>query len=547
MKQNKSVMYIFLEGAAAVFVILMLGFFPLFYQNNYIDISSAKLSFFRVCVIGLFLFIVVFAALDWLQRFKEEMLVNSRVPQNKKTEKQRVTEVIREYLSGVSIPAWFAVVFVVGICIATIFSINPLESWQGKEGRKLGAMVWLLCVAMYMMLSKYLRPGKWMIWTFLVSNILVCILAILNFWAIDPLGMYENLMEAQHAMFISTIGNVNACASYLCMVLPAGMVLYFLCKDRKLQVITGIFLVLGFWTCYCTKSQSWLLGIGAAFLVLLWFAMCDHFHMRRFLELCSLFWVSSVLMKLTFSIGKMKNYLGLMFRYFMAEGFQNRVMLNGFVLLVMGILFGGGIFYIWKREKKEKELPYHTLRKGVFLFFALTAVAAVLLLVAANLNRNSWEGIFSWLNHLKLQDSFGSSRGYIWRISVKSWLDMPFWKKLTGYGVNCYHMLIQQYGGEGVADVFDGAILVDAHNEFLQFMTTMGIVGTVGYFGLLVSTAVTSFKKYVKQPEFLLGVAVVCGYAAQAMVNNPTVFLTPYLFLMLGIIRSMEKLGDVAE
>ena len=127
MKQNKSVMYIFLEGAAAVFVILMLGFFPLFYQNNYIDISSAKLSFFRVCVIGLFLFIFVFAALDWLQRFKEEMLVNSRVPQNKKTEKQRVTEVIREYLSGVSIPAWFAVVFVVGICIATIFSINPLE------------------------------------------------------------------------------------------------------------------------------------------------------------------------------------------------------------------------------------------------------------------------------------------------------------------------------------------------------------------------------------------------------------------------------------
>ena len=88
---------------------------------------------------------------------------------------------------------------------------------------------------------------------------------------------------------------------------------------------------------------------------------------------------------------------------------------------------------------------------------------------------------------------------------------------------------------------------MDAHNEILQFMITMGLVGTVGYFGLLISTAVTSFKKYAKQPEFLLGVTVVCGYVAQAMVNNPTVFLTPYLFLMLGIIRSMEKLRDVAE
>lgn len=547
MKQNKSVMYIFLEGAAALFVILMLGFFPLFYQNNYIDISSAKLSFFRVCVIGLFLFIVVFAALDWLQRFKEEMLVNSRIPQNKKTEKRSISQIIREYLSGLSIPSWFAVVFVLGICIATIFSVNPLESWQGKEGRKLGAIVWLLCVAMYVMLAKYLKPGKWMIWTFLMANMLIFLLSILNFWTIDPLGMYENLMEAQHAMFISTIGNINACAGYLCMVLPAAMSLYFLCKNRKLQLGTGIFLIFGFWTCYCTRTQSWLLGVGAAFFVLLWFAMCDHFHMRRFLEICGLFWVGSVLMKFTLLIGEMKNFMGLMFQGFKVEGFQNAIMLNGYVLLFMGILVAGGIFYIQNREKQEKELPYCTLRKGIFLFFAVIVTVAILMVVTANLNRETWEGTFSWLNHLKMYDRFGSGRGYIWKITVKSWLDMPFWKKLTGYGVNCYHMLIQQYGGEGVADAFEGAILVDAHNEWMQFMTTMGVVGTVGYFGLLISTAVTSFKKYAKQPEFLLGVTVVCGYAAQAMVNNPTVFLTPYLFLMLGIIRSMEKLGDVAE
>ena len=547
MKQNKSVMYIFLEGAAALFVILMLGFFPLFYRNYFIDISSAKLSFFRVCVIGLFLFIVLFAALDWLQRFKEEMLVNSRIPQNNKTEKRHISQMIREYLSGFSVPAWFVVVFVVGICIATVFSVNPLESWQGKEGRKLGAMVWLLCVAMYVMLAKYLRPGKWMIWTFLVANMLVFLLAILNFWAIDPLGMYENLMDAQHASFISTIGNVNACASYLCMVLPAGMALYFLCKDRKLQVASGIFLVLGFWTCYCTKSQSWLLGIGVAFLVLLWFAMCDHFHMRKFLEICSLFWIGSVLMKFTFFIGTKVNFQGLMFLFFKAEGFQNRIMLNGYVLLVMGILCAGGVFFIWNREKQGKELPYRALRKGVFLFVAVITILATLLVVAANLNRSTWEGVFSWLNRLKLQDTFGSNRGYIWKVTINSWLDMPVLQKLTGYGVNCYHMLIQQYGGEEVANVFGGAILVDAHNEILQFMITMGLVGTVGYFGLLISTGVTSFKKYAKQPEFLLGVTVVCGYVAQAMVNNPTVFLTPYLFLMLGIIRSMEKLRDVAE
>ena len=34
---------------------------------------------------------------------------------------------------------------------------------------------------------------------------------------------------------------------------------------------------------------------------------------------------------------------------------------------------------------------------------------------------------------------------------------------------------------------------------------------------------------------------------AQGLVNNPTVFLTPYLFLMLGMIKSMEKVENVEE
>ena len=46
---------------------------------------------------------------------------------------------------------------------------------------------------------------------------------------------------------------------------------------------------------------------------------------------------------------------------------------------------------------------------------------------------------------------------------------------------------------------------------------------------------------------FFLGVIVVCSYIAQGLVNNPTVFLAPYLFLMLGIIKSMERDRDAEK
>ncbi len=163
------------------------------------------------------------------------------------------------------------------------------------------------------------------------------------------------------------------------------------------------------------------------------------------------------------------------------------------------------------------------------------------------MKKGTWEGAFSALEHLRLQDDFGSGRGYIWRTTIQSWFELPLWDKITGYGVNCYHMFIQQYGGAEVAEYFGGAMLVDAHNEFMQILTTMGLLGVAGYFGLLISTAVRAGRKVQEKPALLMGVLVVCSYLAQGLVNNPTVFLTPYLFLMLGIINSMEKVENAKE
>ncbi len=551
MKEEKGIMRIFAEGAAGVYVILMLAFFPLYYQNNYIDISTAKLNFFRICSIGLAVLLAVFAGFGLLSQYKEDMQLKARMQNRNKgghlPGKEEERKTFRQRIAKISVPAWFTIIFVAGVCIATIFSVNPLESWLGKEGRKLGLMVWLLCVMTYVILGKYFKPGKWTVWTFIAGNAIVFILAILNFWSIDPLGMYENLALEQAGGFISTIGNVNACASYMCMVIPAGMAAYWFMKNKLLRNALGVFLALGFWTCYCTVSESWLLGIGAAFLVLLWFAISDHYHMQRFLEICGLFWIGSVLMKITVFAGESIGSRKHMFLSFVSGVLQNRIMLSGYVLAIEGILIAGVMLFIRNRQKKQKELPYRAIRKWIFGVLAVLAGIGILLLIIANLRQESWEGSLAFLNRLQIQDSFGSTRGYIWKTTMKSWAKMPLWDKVTGYGLNCYHMFIQQYGGSEVSEVFNGALLIDAHNEFMQFLTTTGLLGVVGYFGLLISTAVRSARQSLNKPQMILGIAVICAYIAQGMVNNPTIFLTPYLFLMLGIIKGVENLEDVSK
>lgn len=375
----------------------------------------------------------------------------------------------------------------------------------------------------------------------------MCLLASLNFWGVDPLKMYENLAAEQYGSFISTIGNVNACSSYLCMTAPAGMALYVVTKDKYLRAVSGVYLILAFYAGYCSHSESFLLGIGVSFLVLLWFSLCNHERMLRFLEVCVFLWIAGVVMKVMMLIAGTTDFVSYMYVIFKEAGLQYGLLLNGYLLAVEGILLAGVLFFVWNRKKSGKELPYNLIRKIIFIAVAAAAVIVIVAIAAANLKQSVWEGSLSALERLRLQDSWGSGRGYIWQTTVGAWLDLPLWDKITGYGVNYYHMFIQQYGGTAVSDYFEGALLVDAHNELLQILTTMGIVGTIGYFGLLISTIVKSAKKISLKPSLLFGIIVVCGYMAQGLVNNPTVFLTPYLFLMLGMIKSMEKAEDVGE
>ena len=331
------------------------------------------------------------------------------------------------------------------------------------------------------------------------------------------------------------------------MTIPAGMTLYFVAEDKYLKIGSGVFLALGFLAGYCAGSESWVLGFTVSFLILLWFAMRSHEQMQKFLEICVIYWLVSILLKIMVIIADASGFVSYMFVYFKSNKLQNGLMLNGYILAVEGILIAGILFFIWSRKKSGKDLPYGMIRKIIFIAVAVVAVIGILLIAAANLNRSTWEGAFSVLERLRLQDSWGSSRGYIWRLTVEAWLDLPLWDKITGYGVNYYHMFIQQYGGAEVTEYFGGALLVDAHNELMQILTTMGVLGVIGYFGLLISTIVKSAKRVVVRPSLILGVIVVCSYIAQGLVNNPTVFLTPYLFVMLGIIKSMERDRDAEK
>lgn len=515
---------------AALFVILMLGFFPLFFQDGYFNIAEAKLMFFYFCSAGLTVLTLVLAGTGYMQE--------------RKTRKagQRGAGVVKgnlkEMLKQIPLDSWFAIGLALSVVIATVCSVNPSESFYGIDGRHLGAIMFALCIAAYVILGKYLQPGIWMAWIFLASGGLVSLILILQFWGINVFHLWDDMLSSQIGMFASTIGNVNACGTYFCMILPVGMVLYYLSDGLLSRVLYGIFLTLGFYGAYATNTDGWILGLGVSFLVMLWFSLKNHDYAKRFLEMCLMFWGASLILKLTLIAGAEKTD-AFMKQLFLGLTLQN-FMVSRPVLLAEGIALILLLILVITAEKKNWEIPYGKLRKVFFIMIAVLFGFAAAAVLAANLSgEKQWEGMFQWMNRLKLQDNFGSGRGVIWKQTWIAWKKLPVGRKFFGYGLNCFHLFLYEYQGAELASY--GGRIVDPHNELLQFLSITGIFGTVSYFGLLISSAVTAGKQSRHYPVMMMGTVMILSYMAQSMVNNPTAFLMPTLFLYLGILKSLQR------
>ena len=126
------------------------------------------------------------------------------------------------------------------------------------------------------------------------------------------------------------------------------------------------------------------------------------------------------------------------------------------------------------------------------------------------------------------------SRPVIW--------ELPFIKKIIGAGPGSFYYLADAAFGDEMRQLY-GDPFIDAHCEPLHFLVTTGVLGVIGYFGAQISSVVLSLKKAKTRPEIIILGAAMLSYILQGSVNNPTVFATPQLFVMIGIAVSYKEKG----
>lgn len=543
---------------------LMLTIFPLYVIDGYHEIGGYKFSFFSG-VSALFLIPGLALALIW----QIGSLAGTGQKGGSRAGFLRFQRI--SCLDGC------VILYTAACLISYLQSDYKEDAWAGVNGWNMGLHTQLLMIGAYYLISRFfpwgekkrlVRGGKSdrcrreegsqstleqpvsgskggafgvavVIGGALVGSALTFLLGILHRFGIDPLGMYVGIDPSYQIRFLSTIGQATWYSSYVCTVLPIGLCLFYISRERKVRVWSGLYCVLGFMTLVTQNSDSAFAALAFLFLGMFLVSCRRRQGMERFLEcviLCAASFKAVGLLQWGFAGRAME--LGRLSMAF------SRGSISWFLLLAASAAY----LAILKREEstsgKSWEKTGKRLQKGVLIAVAggLVLTVGVIVLNTSGLLMR-WFGVASQNQYLLFNDKWGSDRGFTWKTAWEIYTQMPLMKKVFGAGPDCF--MAYSYGipdyAQKLNDYWKPDILTNAHNEFLNLLICVGAAGLLAWLAMLAAAALRFYRAGKDRPFVLMGLFTVFAYSAHNFFCYQQVCCTPFLFAILGLAEGLAR------
>ncbi len=485
------------QTLAWAYLLAMLGGFPFYFQNNYINIVASKKSFFQAATLSFLVPAALLGICSW-------------------------AAARRKYPCRPA--AWSAadlsaLAFMAVVAISCFLSPEGAEAFWGDKGRQMGGLFLLLCAGAYWGVSRCYEHREWVCGLFLFSASILWLIMACNFWGWDLLGMHSNLKKSQIPHFLGTLGNQNINASYSGVLVSLMLAFYYASEQTLHRFCFGGISVLGIYACYCSSSDSWLLAAGGALLLLLALSMGDAAQMLKWLKCCMAFACGSLAMGIMVSLARTLHWDSRFIQRFCRQTLLSSLSslpLSATALALLLLLYlcihrkgGAGRLMAWLKKYGNP-----LLAAGI-----LVGILAI------------------GISIFPLEDSFGTNRGYIWKRTLRNFRELPFWQKLFGYGPNCFYQSLQARFGAEMRELFDSPFL-DAHNEALQILSITGILGLASYLGMQLCLLSACLRRHRQEGIFLAGCVGITAYLLQGLVNNPSIFTLPPFFIFLGMVEN---------
>lgn len=408
--------------------------------------------------------------------------------------------------------------FVLLSCLSALLSGDVAEAFVGGANRYQGIVSLLCYLGIYHLFGRTARLSKRAFAALTAAFIISAVLGVLNHFGADPLGTVAPLSSFDRGRYLSTFGNINFFGSYICLFLPAFLYLACACKERTARIWMALCYAIGLAAAMTARSESTVLGLGAAILLL---PLCLSGEPEAFRRIPLVLLIGLTAMALMHAFNNL--FGGARF------SILTQVLLRPGVMLSFTVACCLAYFLL----RRTGEGTIKRLRRGLIVMYIGLIVLMIAALVLINTAFSNVPATGA-LRYLRFDGSWGTDRGAIWEFCLKTYREFPFWQKLIGGGPACV------LRADMVSPLFPDALLDTAHNEYLQYLLTGGALGLLCYLAMLIFTVRASLKKQcgIFPQALLMGVF---AYALQAVVNIAQPASTPLFFAVLAVLNGYIK------
>ncbi len=428
------------------------------------------------------------------------------------------------------------------VCLSALLSHYPETAWFGYREWYMGAVSQLLFVGIYFFISRNYDGSRYPLRLWSVAFFAVVLLGLCNRFGTDPLGLLEgfNSGDWEYSHMISTIGNINWFCGYasVAVVIPLSGYLYGGkgLRQLALYLISAVGLML-------LAIQGCDTGIVVAAVCL---GSCVLLGLGSINIMRKTFFLAAGVSVLLPAYGRIAVLLGSeALRALPTDGIGiDRLLWNGW-WLIGGVCLLLGLF----AERATRALRDGKERRRR-IRIGMAVLAGILILAGLVV------GALFFVSRSRGGEPWGSGRGVLWKLAIEGFFRNDFIGKLFGVGPDCFaEYIYSSFPPEELLTLngrWAGAVYANAHNEWLNHLVNLGIMGTGCYLAVFAAGIGRCRKAALRQGgEKRIGVAGILAILLYGVVSC-TCFQqclsTPLFFAVLGLCESsLRRGGELTE
>lgn len=496
-----------------IYLIGIFGVYPVITTNKYFNITITKYSFFIWSSIA-------YSVLVMLVYLWENI---------GKTMSEEMTSVC-DRGSFYQRPEFWMEAFLLANVFSFIVSIDKRTSLMGAGVRYMGMVTYIVIAVTFLIIAAAKAPvGEWIFMIFAPAVFYGEIVAVLQHMGIDFMKYREGISPKLYNIYISTFGNINLYASFLAMCIPVFAVVYIFGNKTIYKITSAIILSVGGNCLMAANSDTGFLGVAAAYCMILLLAVSNKKLINYIISVALVFggiFLQALLNRFVLDYHNKRGGVA---------GLLDNLFLTGIIFFSILIIMLTAI--IVKKHLGDRFSKTNTVKISQYMAVLMSLFVGATLLV----------GRLSGLAAFNIDYKWGTYRGMIWHISAEIFSGASGVHKLFGFGNETLGILARSdyydVMMENTKKVYD-----NAHNEPLQYLVTLGLVGLAAYIGLFVCCFAYILKNSEGNMVAYACLGAMTGYFSQALFNVNQPITTPFLFIFMAVgintVRNCNKGGN---